>query len=131
MTTDELDSALDKLTDPKALGETKLRLLKIVSDRLRNETLPSSLVRGMTIRDILKEAFGRLRGPGVRKDSAPDWRLYNILYYRFFQYHLKNEQIATRLEFTSIRKYYRERTRAIEALLNILFEMERTLDLDE
>lgn len=131
LTANELEAVLGKINDPKALGETDLRLLKIVSHRLRSDMVPSAVERGMAIRGILNEALDRLRGPGVRTDSTPEWRLYNILYYRFYRHHLKNEQIAARLEYTSLRKYFRERTRAIEALLNALFEMENALNVDE
>ena len=86
--------------------------------------VPSTVERGMVIREVLKEAFERLRGPGVRADSAPEWKYYNILYYRYFRYRLKHEQIAARLEFTSTRQYFRERNKAIEALLHILIKME-------
>ncbi len=76
------------------------------------------------MREVLNEALERLQGNGIRRDAAPEWRLYNILYYRYFKYHYKNEQIAARLEFSSTRQYFRDRLKAIEALLTILFEME-------
>ena len=123
--TQELEIALDKMNDPVALGETNLRLLKIVSQRLKKDMLPSTIEKSMVIREILNEAFERLHGNGSQADSASNWKLYNILYYRYFRYHLKNEQIAARLEFNSLRQYYRERNRAINALLDILLEMER------
>ena len=125
MTSEELEKALDKIDDPRALGETNLRLMKAVSEHMskRNE-MPSTVERGIVMREVLKEAFERLRGSGVRTDLAREWKYYNILYYRYFKYHLKNEQIAARLQFTSIRQYYRERNKAIEALLHILVKME-------
>jgi len=126
MTVDELEDALKKMNDHKALGETNLRLMKAVSQRMGKDTPPSAVERGMMIRQVLNEAFERLRGPNIRVDSAPEWKFYNILYYRYFKHHLKNENIYPRLGFTSIRQYYRERTKAIEALLNVLLEMERT-----
>lgn len=131
MTADELEDALKKLNDHKALGETNLRLMRAVSQQLGNDTPPTLVERGKAIREVLNEAFERLRGHGVRTDSNPEWRLYNVLYYRYFRYHLKHEQIATRLEFTSPRNYFRERNKAIEALLNILIEMETRLSTDE
>ncbi len=48
----------------------------------------------------------------------------SILYYRYFKHHLKHEQIAARLELGSVRQYYREQKKAVEALLNTLLEME-------
>jgi hypothetical protein len=78
----------------------------------------------MVIRAILHEAFERLRGPQVRTDTDPALQSYNILYYRYFRYHHKNEQIAARIGF-SPRQYFRYRNKAIDALLNILFEMEK------
>jgi hypothetical protein len=84
--------------------------------------------KGIAIRDVLKEAHERMRGGGIRTDSGFDWRLYNILYYRYFKHHLRHELISTRLEFTSTRQYFRERGKALEKLLNELLEMEDELD---
>lgn len=82
----------------------------------------------MIIRDVLREAFERLRAGSVRSDSASEWQVYNILYYRYFKRHnITNEQIAARLEMGSVRQFYRERPKAIEALLNVLLEMERSV----
>ncbi len=69
---------------------------------------------------MLTRAFEHLRGDGIRRDSEADWRHYNILYYRYFKYHLKNEQIAARLGFPSIRQYFREHEKAISALHQML-----------
>ena len=126
MTSEELEKALDKIDDPKALGETNLRLMKAFSKHIsKRNKIPSTVVeRGLVMHEVLKEALEHLRGSGVRTDSAPEWNIYNLLYYRYFKHHLKNEQIAARLQFTSIRQYYRERNKAIEALLHILVKME-------
>lgn len=123
MTVDELANTLEQLDDLKVLGDANLRLMEMVSSRLTKSSVSSPIEKGIVVREVLYEAFERLRGIGVRSDSAPGWRLYNILYYRYFKYHLKNEPIATRLGL-STRQYYRERDKAIEALLNILLEME-------
>ncbi len=122
---EELDTALDTISDPKALGNGSLAYMQIVLQRLGKNTPPSTMEKGTVIREVLREAFEHLRAGSIRSDSAPEWQLYNILYYRYFKYHLKNEQIATRLEFTSIRQFYRARTKALEALRNVLLEMER------
>ena len=123
MTMDELDSALDKIDDPQALGMTNLRLMKTVSQRLGKDTTISTTKRGMTIREILNDALEQLRGSGSRTDSAPEWKHYNILHFRYFRHQLKNEQIAARLGF-AIRSFYRERNKALERFLNVLLEME-------
>ncbi len=121
MTAGTLEEALDKLDDPNKLGECELA--NIVSSDGPQETL-TVVEKGLLVRKMLNEAFERMHGIGVRQDSASDWRLYNILYYRYFKHHLKNEQIAARLEFTSTRQFFRARTKAIEALFTILLEME-------
>ncbi|MBV9692047.1 MAG: hypothetical protein JO202_20320 [Ktedonobacteraceae bacterium] len=123
MTKDEVEKVLDKLDDVRFLAESNLRQLKIVSMRVKKENTSSTIERGMSVREVLNEAFERLRGSGARNDSAPEWRSYNILYYRYFKYHLKNEVIAARL-FISPRQYFRERNKAIEALYENLLEME-------
>ena len=124
MTSDELEDALLKIDEPGELGKVGLRLTKMVSQRLSEDRISSDTERGVVIREVLNESLDGLRGEGIRTDSAPDWRFYNILYYRYFKYNLKSEQIAARLGFT-IRQFYRERNRALKALLNVLFEMER------
>ena len=124
ITPEELEKALDNIDDVRALGATNLRLMNLVARRLENANAPSVVERGMAIRVILREALERLRGSSVRTDTDPALQSYNILYYRYFKYHHKNEQIAARIGF-SPRQYFRYRTKAIDALLNVLFEMEK------
>ena len=130
ITPEELEKALDTIDDTRTLGETNLRLMNLVSQRLKNESSPSAVERGMAIRAILQEAFERLRGSLPRSDMEPALQSYNILYYRYFKHHYKNGQIAARIGF-SPRQYFRYRTKAIEALLNILLEMEKTASKSE
>lgn len=124
MSIEELEDTLAKIDDSQALGMTNLRLMKTVSLRLGDDAALSATKRGVVIREILNEALERLRGSGSRTDSAPEWRYYNILFYRYFKRRFKNNQIAARLEFTSMRQFYRERNKALELLLNVLREME-------
>ena len=123
MSVDELEEALSKMNDPIALGGTNLRLLKAVTRRLNDEIPPTVAEKGKIIREVLNEALERLRGSGIRSDMAPDWMYYNILYYRYFRLHLNNSRISERLG-SGVRQYYRARIKAIEALRNILLEME-------
>jgi hypothetical protein len=123
MTAEELENALDEIDNTAALGETNLQLLNLVSQRLKKETPPSAAEKGLVIRTILNEALEQLRGSQARSDTDLSWQNYNILYYRYFRYHLRNEQIAARFS-VSVRQYFRYRTKAIEALLNALIEME-------
>ena len=122
----ELEDILDCLNDPKALGDVSLRYMHVVSQRLELKPSPSTTERGQVIREILYEAFERLRATGVRSDTAPEWLLYNILYYRYFKKRITNEQAAARL-CLSVRQFYRERTRAIETLLRVLMEIEQSV----
>lgn len=131
MTTEELETALDKLNDLQALGLTNLRLMRTVVHRLGKDAAVSTTRRGMVIREILTEALEQLRGNGTRTESAPEWKHYNILHYRYFKHHYNNEQIAARLEFRSVRTFYRERTKALELFLNILREMEQSINVSE
>lgn len=131
MTTDELETALEKINDPQALGMTNLRLMRVVFERLGKDSDLSNTKRGVIIREILQEALERLRGHGSRTDATADWKYYNILYYRYFKHRLKNDQISRRLGFTSIRQFYRERSKALELFLNVLFEMERAVSVQE
>ena len=123
MTKEALEEALGKLNDPKKLGACELA--NIVSSGGPQGT-PTVVEKGLLVRKMLNEAFERMHGTGVRQDGASDWLLYNILYYRYFKHHMKNEQISARLQFTSLRQFFRERTKAIDALFTILLEMENT-----
>ncbi|QBD80390.1 hypothetical protein EPA93_32230 [Ktedonosporobacter rubrisoli] len=123
MTVEEVEKVLENLDDARALGESDLRHMNVVSSRL-NRPDAARIEKGMALREALYEAFERLRGNGTRRDTAPEWKLYNILYYRYFKNHLKNEQIAARLEFSSTRQYFRDRNKALDALFNVLMEME-------
>ena len=123
MTKEALEEALGKLNDPKKLGACELA--NIVSSGGPQGT-PTVVEKGLLVRKMLNEAFERMQGTGVRQDGASDWLLYNILYYRYFKHHMKNEQISARLQFTSLRQFFRERTKAIDALFTILLEMENT-----
>lgn len=129
MTPEELEKALEKIDDAAALGETNLQLMNLVSQRLKKETPPSITEKGMVIRDILNQALERLRGSQIKSDNDRTWQDYNILHYRYFKYHMKNEHIAARLSI-SVRQYFRYRAKAIEALLNALLEMEKASLLD-
>lgn len=125
ITIDELEKLLDRMEDNRFLGESDLADLYCVSTRLKQEaSAPALIEKGIAVREVLNAALEQLRGAGLRHDAAPDWRSYNILYYRHFRYHMKNEQISARLQFTSIRQYYRERNKALEALLIALLELE-------
>lgn len=132
LTVEALEEALEEMDDVRALGDTELRHMNIVSQRLKKVGIASGAERGIAIRDVLNEAFERMKNNGsARKDTAPEWRHYNILYYRYFKNRLKHDQIAARLEFSSTRQYFRERTKAVATLLNILIEMEVSAQEDE
>ena len=131
MSVEQLEHTLDKMSDSRALGETDLRLMKTVSQRFSNNPTTSTVERGMAVREVLNEAFERLRGPGVRNDSNSAWLLYNILHYRYFKHHMRNEPIAARLGISNMRQYYRHRNKAIQALFDVLFEMEKGYTSEE
>ena len=126
----ELEKALQRIDDPVDLGISNLKYLKSVTRRL-NSSSALTVEVGRVIREVLKEAWERLRGEGTRTDTAPDWLSYNILYYRYFhRYRLSNQQIASRIGF-STRQYYRERSKAIGELLNVLLEMEALAKVED
>ncbi len=127
ITVEDMQNILKKIDDMSFLGESRLTYWNITSMRIRSNTIVSAAERGKAVREVLNETFERLRGNGFRSDSAGDWRLYNILYYRYFKYHLDNQQIAARLGIKSTRQYFREQKRAIEVLLDTLSTMETAL----
>ncbi len=126
-----VEKALNKINDNRILAECELKHLQVVSMRLnRAVTQPTPNDWSRVIREVLIEAFERMRSNGVRRDGAPEWKLYNILYYRHFKNHLNHEQIAARVE-CSLRQYFRERKKAIDMLCNELLEMEAIATLSD
>ena len=132
ITVEHVEATLDRLNDDRALGNSPLRHLALVTQQLpRDAQTIATAERARIIRGLLFQAFERMRGSGSRRDEAPDWKLYNILYYRYFNRNrLKHEQIAARIA-CSERQYFRGRARAIEMLLNELVEMEASLRSSE
>ncbi len=86
MTATDLETALDKIDDLTILGESKLKLMQAVYNRLQHDTIPIITKKGMASRT--------------------------------------NVHISISLGFSKS-KYYQERKKAIKALLNVLFDIER------
>ncbi len=125
ITEKHLEKVLENLNDVKFLAESHLSSLDVVHIRVQSEpSLRLTLQKGLIVRKLLCEAFDVLRPNDVKSDMSAVWRLYNILDYSYFKSHvsMNNEQIAARLGI-SLRQFYRERSRAIEQLLNTLLEM--------
>jgi hypothetical protein len=132
LTIEDVKDAIEHLDDTHYLGESQLSFLNVVHQKLQDRTTSASVIeRGMVVRDILQTAVKRMKPSGAQRDAAIEWRLYNILFYLYFVEHLTRAQLAARLGMTK-RHLHREQIRAIEALLDILLEMERASidDLD-
>jgi hypothetical protein len=116
----ELEKILTKIDDLRFLGDSPLRHLRIVSEHFKNKAAPSSIERGLVIREVLSKALEVLRHK-IREDE--DSRLYKILYYKYFiRQPLPSNLIASKLAM-SVRQFYREQSRAIDVLLMILISM--------
>jgi hypothetical protein len=124
ITVKDIRDALDNLDDRDVLAHSKLSEMHYILKYYHQETTPSLQKKGLLVYEFLKSAFERLRAVGTRNDAAFEWRNYNILYYRYFRYHLANDKTAARLGIGSKRQYYREQEKAIQALLKELMEME-------
>ena len=128
-----LENVLNHLADTLFLGECELTRLYLFHVRIHSSVHPRSVhEKGIIVRHILQEARDRLRPHGVSSDTASEWQYYNILNNRFFKNSMKNEILASKLGI-SLRQLHRVRHLAIEALQNVLYEMEleaRRNDLD-
>jgi AAA+ ATPase superfamily predicted ATPase len=120
----DLKDALDNIENNDFLENSKLAEMHYVLLNVRKQP---QLKKGVLIRDFLRAGFERMRPGNVRSDSAPEWRLYNILYYHYFRYHLPNAQTAARLGLNSTRQFYREQERAIQVLLQELLDLEQSI----
>jgi hypothetical protein len=75
------------------------------------------------LRSVLKQAIESLRPSGQRQMTTPEWILYNILELKFLQGR-KVREIAQRLAMSESDLYRKQRI-AIEAVAQVLAEMER------
>ncbi|HEY7415160.1 MAG TPA: AAA-like domain-containing protein [Ktedonobacteraceae bacterium] len=119
LTVKDVREALDNLNDRAFLQASVLAEMHAI------DVLDSGLdkvvanKRGLLVQELLRQAFERMKPSGVRSDTAPEWRLYNILYYHYFKHQITNEQTAARLVI-SRRQFYRDQERAILALIQEL-----------
>jgi len=118
----EVKEALDNLDNLALLQECKLAETHYVSIRDKDNNA-SANKKGRLVLEFLKVGFERMNPGGIRSDSAPEWRLYNILYYHYFKYRLANQHTAARLSI-SRRQFYREQEKALQALTKELLELE-------
>ncbi|GCF06472.1 nSTAND1 domain-containing NTPase [Dictyobacter arantiisoli] len=118
----ELKDVLDNMKDNDFLENSRLAEMNYVT--LLCEKNPT-IRKGVHVRSFLKAGFERMQAGGIRVDSAPEWRLYNILWYHYFKHHLHNSQAAGRLGIGSMRQFYREQEHALQVLLKELLELEQ------
>ena len=114
----DIQHCLEHLDDPARLGESKLIHFHPIRIRFEAENM-APRERGLIVRQALYEAWESLHAPGPRTDIGLDWQSYNILYYRYFKYRLRNHQVAARLALSD-RSDFRAKHRAIEDLLYAL-----------
>lgn len=130
LTSDYLEDLLNNFSNTKYLGESELTHLYLFAARTPNVTMSRSAVeKGVIVRNILREARDKLQPEGEPSYKAPEWQCYNILNLRYFRDHLRNEILAEKLSI-SVRQLHRERKLAIEALREVLNEMEYTAKAD-
>jgi hypothetical protein len=97
--------------------------LQFISSQMNSVDSTASTRRGKLVQNLLRRAFERIKPDGLPSNSAPEWKLYNILSYHYFKYNLPNNRTAARLSI-SLRQFYREQDRAIQALLKEVLELE-------
>lgn len=124
LTEEDLRDALDHLNNPDLLAKSKLGELQYISLQIRNDASPSNSKRGILVREMLKKALDLMKADNIRSDAAPEWRLYNILWYHYFKYNLPNNLTAARLNL-SPRQFYREQERALQMLLREVQDLEQ------
>lgn len=129
---EEVREALKHLDKTSWLGSSRLRHLKLVLGRLSYADASLTFKTGLAVREVLAEAFEQMKGAGIRADFDLDWRLYNVLFYTYFdkRSHMNQSQIAARVG-VSERHYHRVKDEAMRTLSNILLEMEAACETEE
>ena len=101
------------------LSKSPLLQLKLVEDALDdNDGVPAKALRA-----VLSEAIERLKPPGERRYTAPEWLIYNILELRFIK-GMKTRQVAQRLAISES-DYYRKQRVAIAEVSRTVQDMEQ------
>ena len=118
----DLKDVLDNIGDNDFLENSKLAEMHYVVQSMKANPQTK---KGVLVRNLLKAGFERMQAGGIRNDSAPEWRLYNILWYHYFKYHLPNGQTQARLGIGSNRQFYREQDRALQTLLKEVLDLEK------
>ena len=105
-------------------GGPKLRASPLLGLRVVEraaQQYDDNLLQGLRV--VLKQAIERLRPSGQRQMTTPEWILYNILELKFLQGRRVRE-VAQRLAMSEADLYRKQRV-AIEAVAQVLAEMER------
>ncbi len=102
-------------------GLTSSRLLELYAVQRALPDNDDNPVRAL--RTVLLNAIEKLKPEGERSMKNPEWTLYNILQLRFLEQR-KVRDTATRL-YMSDANLYRKQNVAIEAVVDVLLEMER------
>jgi conflict system STAND superfamily ATPase len=123
ITVELLEELLKSINNSRYLGESELTHLYLFAVRAQHVMPRTVNEKGVIVRQILQGARDCLRPEGEQSDTAPEWQFYNILNYRYFKDHMRNEVLADLLGI-SVRQLHRERQLAIEALHEALHEME-------
>jgi hypothetical protein len=121
ITLDYLETLLDELDDPQFLGKSILAYFNLVYAQAHGTTL-SAIERGLIVKRIILTSIEELRQGRQQGHDETQLRLYQILNWRYKE-KLSNDQITARLAI-SPRHFFRERTKATRALLNVLLEKE-------
>jgi Novel STAND NTPase 2 len=121
LTTDHLDEVLTHIDDLHMLGNSMFGYFNIVYLQANGTTL-SAMERGLVVQRLILTAIEELRPNMQQTKDETQFRLYQILSLRHKE-GLRNEEIAARLAI-STRHFFRERTKALKALLNVLLKQE-------
>jgi AAA-like domain len=122
ITVKQLDDALSNLDDMQFLGKSVFGSLNIIYMQA-DDTFVSVIARGLHVQRLILTSIEDLR-PNMQEKNENDlhWRNYQILSLRHKE-RLHNEQIAARLSISE-RHFFRERTKALNALLNVVLKRE-------
>ncbi len=101
--------------------------LKVIEERAQTlvtgEGVVTDIDRGRALWNLIQEAIERLRPTNTKPEPTPAWRLYAIAEGLYIQ-GKSTKAIATELGI-SPRTFYRERRAAVEALVTVVWQIEK------
>ncbi len=127
ITFDDLKDVLNNWHNIDFLSTCRLAETYYVTHHYELAMAKGPVKKGKIVKELVNKAHTLMSPGGIRSEAAPEWRLYNILYFRYLKHELDAERVFPRIGIRSRRDFFRKQIDAIEALLRKVCEIEAAM----